>query len=594
MNAYEAVERTFFHSLTRKIVGNVLFLFLPVLLFAGLHFYFIGELEQLAGDQQMLQAKLETFSNLSWTILVFSVLATLFTIFFMRHLFRRPIHKMIDVLSAIKDKDGDISATLPDFTHDEISTMASSYNGFAENLKRIIAQTREHSVSVAMSSTKLSQVLKEVHESTGQQEEQAQQVLISSQEATDAIQEVAGNTLKISESTSHNLDEIKSSNAELEKVLGQVRNISELASGFQATVQKLGESSATITEILSMVKNFSDQTNLLALNASIEAARAGEAGRGFAVVADEVRNLSQQVQNATSEIDANIVVMAELVKDTQENSVNILEYTRNTESFIGDTSQQFTRLVHDFEDVNTQLATISSALDELSYTNKESHGHVQRIASISGDIRDEMERSKAFSGDLEEATEETQELLSRFIIGYGGFERIIQAGRDWTRQVQEALEKMQSQGHDVFDRNYERSNDGQLPEKYNVSYADIYEQVLRPMFDRFLTEQNGIIYAIGVNNDGYAPAHHMKVSEPLTGDFSVDNLKSRHRRIYFGSRAEQRRATHTAPFLLQTFIRDTGEVLNDLSFPIYVNGKHWGGFIMGFQPELLIDEQPSD
>ncbi|MCV6612481.1 MAG: methyl-accepting chemotaxis protein, partial [Amphritea sp.] len=221
--------------------------------------------------------------------------------------------------------------------------------------------------------------------------------------------------------------------------------------------------SATITEILSMVKNFSDQTNLLALNASIEAARAGEAGRGFAVVADEVRNLSQQVQNATSEIDANIVVMADLVKDTQENSVNILEYTRNTESFIGDTSQQFTRLVHDFEDVNTQLATISSALDELSYTNKESHSHVQRIASISGDIRDEMERSKDFSGDLETATEETQELLSRFIIGYGGFERIIQAGRDWTRQVQETLEKMQSEGHDVFDRDYQRTNEGQLP-----------------------------------------------------------------------------------------------------------------------------------
>ncbi|GGK70234.1 methyl-accepting chemotaxis protein [Amphritea balenae] len=599
MGLYDAIERNFFNSLTRKIVGNVLFLLGPVLLFASLNWYYIGQIESLAasgtGDAQQqaeLLNQLQQLRSFSWLITGLAVGASLFTVFFMRHIFLRPIRKMIDVLSAIKDKDGDISATLPDFTHDEISTMASSYNGFSTSLKRIIADTRNHSVRVALSATQLSKVLQEVRRSTSEQEGQAQQVLMSSQESTFAIEEVAANTLKISESTSNNLEEIKSSNNELEQVLVQVKTISELASGFQQTVEKLSHSSDTITEILSMVKRFSDQTNLLALNASIEAARAGEAGRGFAVVADEVRNLSQQVRDATSEIDENIMVMTALVKDTKVNSANILEYTRNTEGFIGDTSEQFGRLVVDFEEVNNQLTTISSTLDELSYTNKESHSHVEKIAGISGDIRDEMNRSTVFSGELESSTEETQELLSRFIIGYGSFERIIQAGRDWTRQTQDALEQLQSKGLNIFDTQYIRTNDD-LPEKYDVSYVDAYEQLLRPMFDRFLTEQPGLIYAIAVNTDGYAPAHHMKVSEPLTGCFDVDNIKSRHRRIFAGNRAEKRRATHTAPFLLQTFIRDTGEVLNDLSFPVYVDGKHWGGFIMGFEAELLMDKDDS-
>ena len=128
-----------------------------------------------------------------------------------------------------------------------------------------------------------------------------------------------------------------------------------------------------------------------------------------------------------------------------------------------------------------------------------------------------------------------------------------------------------------------------LPEKYDVSYVEAYEKLLRPMFDSFINENSSLIYAIGVTIDGYAPAHHTKVSAPMVGDFDVDNLKSRHRRKFFASRAEQRRASHTSPFLLQTYVRDTGEVLNDLSFPIYVSGKHWGGFIMGFQPEQLLD-----
>ena len=593
MALYDAVERKFFNSLTRKIVGNVLFLLIPSLLFIGLNGIGLGQLEQTVvktTNDPALLAQLDRLQLFSWLILAFSLAATTFTIFFMRHIFLRPIHKMVDILSNIKDKDGDISATLPDITHDEISAMASSYNGFSNSLKKIIAETRNHSVKVALSATQLSQVLQEVHQSTSAQEEQAQHVLHSSQESTAAIQEVAGNTLKISEYTRNNLDEIKSSSHELEQVLGQVRNISELASGFQQTVEKLSASSETITEILSMVKRFSDQTNLLALNASIEAARAGEAGRGFAVVADEVRNLSQQVQNATSEIDQNISVMADLVSDTRSNSANILEYTQNTEGFISDTSAQFTRLVRDFEGVNSQLTTISSTLDELTYTNKESHSHVERIAGISAEMRDEMERSQVFSNELESSMEETQELLSRFIIGYGSFENIIQSGREWAKQIQNQLERMYSEGCDIFDRNYQRTNEGVLPEKFDVSYADAYEQRIRPIFDGYLVEKPDLIYALPICLDGYAAAHHQKVSEPLTGDFDVDNVKSRHRRFFNASRAEVRRTTNTSPFLLQTYVRDTGEVLNDLTFPIYVNGRHWGCFALGFKPELLLDD----
>ena len=597
MSLYKSVEKTFFNTLTKKIVGNVLFLLLPhvVLLFIGYNHF--GKLEESlaiatsdSASMAAFQNHLDSFWLYGVATVSFALLAGVFTIFFMRHLFLRPIKAMTDILKAIKDKDGDISATLPEYTHDEISEMAESYNQFSTSLKSMIAESRRRSVSVALSSTRLQKVLIEAQGSATKQEEQAHKVFQSSQEATQAIDNIATSTLQISERNGQNLDEIRTSSNELGRVQQQVEAIRHQVTDFQDTVHKLELNSRNITEILGMVKDFSDQTNLLALNASIEAARAGEAGRGFSVVADEVRNLSQKVSVATSEIDQNISQMSSLVDKTGSSAVTILEYVGSTEEFIGSTNKQFHGLVTDFEDLNGQLSSISAAIDELAYTNKESHNHVSEITDISTGMHGEIEQSRRFSEELEHSTEETQELLSRFIIGHGGFEGMIQAGRQWSQQVQAALEDLSSSGCNLFDTNYRRLNDGQTPEKYDTNYADQYEGVMRPLFDSFITQRPEFIYAIAVDKNGYAAAHHTKVSERITGNFEVDNVKSRNRRIFAGNRAEVRRASSTAPFLLQTFIRDTGEILNDLSIPLYVNGQHWGGLIMGFVPEKLLDD----
>ena len=590
MNLYDALERNIFFTLTRKIVGNVLSMLLPSLLLLAAVYVAVGQVQQTTSDVQVLQIT-DSLLSAAWWILGLACMMSFLLILFMRHLFLRPIREMIVVLSAIRNQDGDISARLPAFTHDEISRMASDYNGFSDSLKRIISNTRQKSVNVALSATRLQQVLLNAYDATSVQQDQARQVLQASHESTLAIDDAARNTQNISEFTAINLSEVRSSSQELDRVLEQVQGISELSKGFQDTLNQLETSSGNITEILAMVKKFSEQTNLLALNASIEAARAGEAGRGFAVVADEVRNLSQQVQSATQAIDENILSMSKLMGQTQQGAEDILENIQTAEGSIGKTSEHFTRLVNDFEEVNSQLGSISSSLDQLSCTNRESHQNVERIASVSGEIRDEMEASKQYSAELEGATEDTQELLSRFKIGYGSFESIIEAGRRWTSELEAALQALSEQGHNVFDQHYVRINDGQEPAKYDLSYTDAYEAKIRPLMDSFLEQQDGIIYAIGVNTEGYAPAHHSKVSKPLSGDFAVDNLQSRHRRKFFASRAEQRRATHQSNFLLQTFIRDTGEVLNDLSFPVMVNGKRWGSLIMGFDAELLLDQQ---
>jgi methyl-accepting chemotaxis protein len=594
---YRAIERLFFNSLSKKITGNVVFLLLPHVLLLWIGHHYAGKISEalqalnLDSEQyQQLVALLDGFWQVGTVTLLIALVAGLFTIFFMRHLFLRPIKAMTDVLGDIKAKDGDISATLPDYTCDEISDMAHSYNDFSDCLKQMIAETRCRSVNVALCATRLQKALAGVGESVVEQQRRADRVYKSSEEATLAINDISQSAVTIKTTNDATLGEVKLSQSDLENVLKKISEVGDRAADFQDTVNKLSSNSANISNILTMVQDFSEQTNLLALNASIEAARAGEAGRGFAVVADEVRGLAQKVSVATTEIDKNISQMSGLVNETQQSAESIQEHVAQTASFVDQTNTRFDHLVADFEVVSDQLSGIGTAINQLAETNEESHQSVTDIAQIAREISEEMEESRGYSEDLELSTEQSQELLSQFIIGVGGFESMIQTVRGWAKETTQKMEQL-SAGNNLFDVNYQRINDGQRPEKYDTAYTDVFERELRPLFDGFIQQCPQFIYAIAVDKNGYAPAHHTKVSHPITGNFEVDNLQSRHRRIFAGNRAEQRRASSTAPFLLQTFIRDTGEVLNDLSIPIYIDGKHWGALITGFNPEHLLDDQ---
>jgi methyl-accepting chemotaxis protein len=207
---------------------------------------------------------------------------------------------------------------------------------------------------------------------------------------------------------------------------------------------------------------------------------------------------------------------------------------------------------------------------------------------MASEISQRMKESRDSSEHLNQSTEKVQELVSRFRVGKGNFDFNMGKVRDYRDQMTQAIEALAERGVQVFDQQY-RPIPNTTPQKFKTAYDDEFARQLQPLYDRLVEETQGGAFALCVDVNGYGPTHNSKFSRPLTGRAETDVLASRDKRI-FNDVTGLRAARSTQPFLLQTYMRDTGEVLNDLSMPIYVRGRHWGALRVGFDPHGLMGE----
>jgi len=131
----------------------------------------------------------------------------------------------------------------------------------------------------------------------------------------------------------------------------------------------------------------------------------------------------------------------------------------------------------------------------------------------------------------------------------------------------------------VFDRHYQRIP-GSEPPRFHTCYDRVIDGALTQLLDSVLAAVPGGSYTLLVDSRGYAPAHNSQYSHPPTGDPKQDIARSRHKRM-FNDPVGARLAANTGAMLFQTYSRDTGEIINDISVPLYVGAEHWGAVRIG-------------
>jgi methyl-accepting chemotaxis protein len=347
-----------------------------------------------------------------------------------------------------------------------------------------------------------------------------------------------------------------------------VAHVGQGVLGVVTSLRDVAEAATDITQIAL-------QTRLVAFNATVEAKRAGEAGAGFAVVAEAVKDLAAKVERSSklimstvTQLDARIDTLAASITDTKDAAQHSAfhQALAQVEASVNEIVAATRRNLETCQGVTAEVGTMAQSVAANADTLKRVNANTRNFLKASETLAEITNECGAVTPDTP----------------------FIEAVQRGAARLSAALEQAVAQGRislaDLFDDKYQ-AVPGSNPAQMTTRFAALTDELFPPVQEELLAFDRKVVFCAAVDRNGYLPTHNLKFSQPQGADPVWNAAHARNRRV-FNDRTGLAAGRNERRFLLQTYRRDMGGgqrvLMKDLSAPITVQGRHWGGLRLAY------------